>query len=127
MLKTKGHFTETQGLICIAVKGCPFESQSKNMTPFLPFYQSVFTVCPLEDWEVVEVFGQQENVAVPLLQNGVPRPQPHLLSTAAELFVCSDGVGESEPGLPTASPPGGITTMTHSFIWRVCVCVDVDR
>lgn len=52
-----------------------------------------------------------------------PPPQPHLLSTAAELFVCSGGVGESEPGLPTASPPGGITTMTHSFIWRVCVCV----
>lgn len=46
MVKTKGHFAQTEEPICIAVRVCPLDSNSTNMTPF-SFCYSAFTVYPL--------------------------------------------------------------------------------
>lgn len=70
MVKRQKAISRTQELICIAVRGCPFDL--KNMTPF-SFHYSVFTVCPFVGvWEVAEVFGQGENVPVLLLLDILP-------------------------------------------------------
>lgn len=84
MVKTKGHFAQTEELICIAVRGCPLDSNSTNMTPF-SFCYSAFTVYPLRVgggrgvWSVGKCHCRSAAESL--------SPPSHLLSVAGELFV----------------------------------------
>lgn len=116
MVKTKGHFTQTEELISIAVRGCPFDSESKNMTPFF-FYYSVFTVCPFEGGRWRCLVSRKMSLSLCCWMSS------HLSSviccwwTACVVVV---SVAQS-PAFPRASPLGGITPMSHNLFWHVCV------
>lgn len=108
MVKTKGHFNQTEGQICIAVRDCPL-IQSLRMWHLFFFNYSLFIVCPFESGvSGVWVVGKC-----------------HLLSLCGlktshnSSVIRGGGFNGSDSGLPTAFT---VTPGSHSLFWRVAVC-----